>query len=535
MLEVDSSHKKIDLSSIDMRKAKKLGVKLGAVVLSIFMMSGYGKKKANEKKELERTDVVHEEVLEVSPMAEGYRVIEEHDPSELVGKCSRGVRFTFDDDRDVDLSELTYEDLSHVVECYLVLDDDDENNYDYLNYMPNVKKLTILDNESTKPRLDNVDGSRLPGGIDIIVYCSRNGKFGSDKYGFLENVPDINMLDIKRTTDIDYLFVQNLRQVHNISFGIGEYPNFLYRDMTYLDSLHLTGKTYDVVMCFPINELEASGVTVIADNLKELEEVDRQIEEIVSGLNIGANATEQEKLNAVLTYVLTEFSYEASGLPSEEVFRLVYGEGYLDGAMRNDGQICGNYAAMTSTLLKRVGVDALNLTSIVHNDSCHAWNAVKIGDYYYFVDACFLDSGDYATQYFANNDTSVIGGLEWYLVDPTELEATDYSHMIDFLPYGMEIKSIPDEIENDLKPKNTEDVYEEIIEDDLEHNNIVDISDKEFKVTINGKIMTIGARAFVGVLAALGIGKLVYNKRKREQQIRDIDYNSDYDPFKRRY
>ena len=412
---------------------------------------------------------------------------------------------------------MTYDDLSHVVECYLVLDDDESNNYDYLNYLPNVQQLKIFDNESTIAMLDNIDGSRLPDGIIIEIIGGDGALFDREKYSFLEDVSDIDTLKLM-FSNLDSSFVQSLKQVNNLILNIMRFSNFEYSDMTYLDSLTLNGRTYDVVMYFStdaINELESNGVNIIADNLQEIKDINGQIDDIVESLNVDENATEQEKLNAVLTYVLTELAYdpEIAGYLArgeEHDSSAFYEEGALDAAMTNETQICGNYAAITSTLLRRLGVEACDLSSNEHDSVTHAWNAVKIGDYYFFVDACWLDN-DYTPEYFANNDTRIIGNLTWYLVDPTDANEIDPTgmHDLQYIPAGMEIQGIPDEIE-----------------DELRYRSVEDISDKEFEVTINGKIVTIGAAAFVGVLSALGIGKLVYDKKERERRRRFGNYGN---------
>ena len=530
MLKVDKNHKRIDLREIDLKRAKELGLQIGAATLTLFMLSGCGKKKLEDN--VKKNDVIPTTSQEIAideveeTVVKEYN-IEEHNPDELVGSFSRGVEFKFADGRDVNLNELTYEDLRHVVECSLVVDDDEKNNYDYLNYMPNLKSLKILDIGSTKARLDNIDGSRFPSDISIEFYCSDNAEFSEEKFGFLKDVQNIHTLGISFTSNVDSSFIQSLKQVHNLKFNVARFSNFTYTDMTYLDSLELIGGTYDIVTCFStdtIKGLEEHGVKVTADSLAEIKEVDKQIDDIVASLNIDDNATDQEKLNAVLTYVLTEFTYDpevasSQGVEHESLSSSFYKNGSLDAAMTNETQICGNYAAMTSTLLKRLGVEAFNL-----NSKTHSWNAVKIGDYYYFVDACWLDN-DYATECFANNNTSEIGNFSWYLIDPTELDAIEKSHNATFIPHGLDIKDIPENVENEVK-------YKEVIQN-LDEDKVRDITGKKFEVTVGGKIITIGASAFVGVLAALGVGKLIKSKKERERifaSSKPLD-----DPYGRRY
>lgn len=565
MLNVDESHKKIDLTKIDLKKARELGLKIGATAVTLFMLSGCGKKKAEKHvNSVEPTETSQEMVLEetLPSVSKTKKILEttkkvktfdikEHDSSELVGSFSRGVRFKFDDDREIgsfdddieiELSKLTYEDLSHVVECYLVIDDDENNNYDYLNYMPNLKTLEILDYESTKPRLDNVDGSRLPNGINITVYSSGYDEFSKEKYKFLKDISDIDTLSVMFYNNIDSQFLQSLKQVHNLQLSVSRLPNFIYTDMTYLDSLELYGQPYDITMCFStdeIKELEEHGVKVIAENLDEIKEVDKQIDEIVKELNVDPNATEQEKLDAVLTYVLTKFSYDSQvaesiekGIEHSELTESFYEKGGLYGAMTKDTQVCGNYAAMTTTLLKRLGVESYVLGSIEYLDTTHAWTAVKVDDYYYFVDACWLDS-DYAAECFNNNSKSEFGSFSWYLVDPTEVEETDYYHTLAAKPSGLKIEEVPEEVEDRVRYK----------DEGLDENKVEDISKKEFHVKLNGKTIVIGASAFVGVLAALGVGKLVYDKKKMDDRRRrrqlnsmfDDPYSDPYGGYRRRY
>ena len=56
MIEVDKSHKKIDLRNIDIKKAKELGIKIGATALTLFVLSGCGKKEV--KKNVDENEII---------------------------------------------------------------------------------------------------------------------------------------------------------------------------------------------------------------------------------------------------------------------------------------------------------------------------------------------------------------------------------------------------------------------------------------------------------------------------------------------
>ena len=246
----------------------------------------------------------------------------------------------------------------------------------------------------------------------------------------------------------------------------------------------------------------------------------------MDSFNLSENATDQEKLNAVLTYVLCNFEYDPDvasaydeyGLGSSELHaamsKVICENGDLEAGLEGDTQICYQYAAMTSALLNRLDVD-----SDIISSRTHAWNIVKIGDYYYYVDSTWLDS-DYSAECFKNNDTKTFGEFSWYLVDPTEIKELDpgHSHEVRMYPSGVELKDIPEDVESSVR-------YQ-ILDEEKE---IVDISDKKFEVTVGGKIVIVGAAAFVGVLAALGVGKLVYDKKQIDEIHRRR--RQEYDPY----
>lgn len=516
MIKIDKTHKQIDLKDIDLKKAKELGIKIGSISLALFMLSGCGKK-TDKDQEVDVTPTTTQEiVLEDSSIEEVKTYnIQEHDPSEHI-ECNGLVINEFDDGRTPMIRNYTYDDLAHAVDVTLTIDSLSDS--DLLNYMPNVKNLWIHDNGNID-LIDNVDGSRLSDGIKIEVDPFHS--FDRNLWGFLEDIGDIDTLEVSGNIDGEYL--QSLRQVHNLKLGYFSHFDFQYIDLTYLDSLTLGGNPYNISMLFSnelLNELEENGVEIYFTHTDEetVRDINNQIDDIVDSLEISEDATDQEKLNAVLTYVLCEYEYDSAvsdaihnyGIDSEENLNAMSEHmgnhsSSLEIALEEDTLVCADYADITSVLLRRLGVE-----SYVVNSSGHAWNAVKIGDYYYFVDATWLDN-DYTPEYFVNNDTGAIGDLTWYLVDPTDANEIDSSGMHDmrYIPNGLEIQEIPDEIEDEVK-----------------YRNVEDISDKEFEVTINGKIITIGAAAFVGVLSALGIGKLVYDKKERERRRRLGNYGN---------
>ena len=116
-------------------------------------------------------------------------------------------------------------------------------------------------------------------------------------------------------------------------------------------------------------------------------------DEIIRSFNLDESATDEEKINAVLIYCLENLEYDSevaslldSGRRDEVDYSAFYAEGSLYGALENDSQICGNYAALMKALLHRLGIDSYYLTS-----ENHAWNLVEVDGEYYYYDATWLD------------------------------------------------------------------------------------------------------------------------------------------------
>ena len=617
-LKTDKSHKKLDLKGLDLKKAKRLGLDIGLTSLTLLMLSGCGK-----KSDIEYTDTpepvrqeytmeedphedIREDIVQVDQVLDSIDEediveekkeysISEHNDDEKVGEDLEGVVLFDKDGRYLSNSDVTYGDLKNVDSVIININTD--RSCDVLNYLPNVESIEIYDASLGDSTFDNVDGSRLPSNVEIKITpnASYSTRFTREKYGFLSDIPDIGKLTIQNlgVCNYDSKFIQSLVNVHNLEIGINFYSNFEFDNLSHLDSLTIVGDTYDIPVYLSsdnVNELKSNGVNVNIVDLdgndisSEIEGINSKIDDIVSSLNIDDNMSDQDKLNVILTYVLTEYNYDeevsdslSSGTEiSDETRAKFYGKGELTGNFLNDTQICGNYAAMTSALCKRVGLNSYNLIS-----DNHAWNAVKIGDYYYYVDSTWLDGQKFqqvefvqseddpntftsqvtsestAADFFKENNKGEIGGLSWYLEDPTEIDEINTSkkesHDLLFTPVGLDLKDVPEDVENQVKykeiaeptdvttidtPEDTVTMYDEdgntfeaTTEEKID-NNVQDVSKKKAVVKINGKTIIISVSALVGVLSALGIGKLVHDKkererrRRREREMRDYEMNS---------
>ena len=333
----------------------------------------------------------------------------------------------------------------------------DGENYDYLNEMVNLETL-IINDYSTTNLLDNIDGSVFKNKINIEIYRKDyKQSFTKEKFGFLKDIPYINKLTLGKPLElgstynnkimnainnsiilnkfksvsynIDSKFLESLKNVHNLDLAIDEYFRYTYNDLTFLDSLHLNGGAYDVAIYFSnedIKNLEKSGVVVTTKDMDELVKVNNQIDNIIKELNIKSNTKDIDKLDIVLSYVLSNAKYDETlnGVTDVSNYNLskFYKDGFLKGFLNGDSQICGNYASIMNVLLNRVGVN-----SYLINSPEHIWNTVSIDNKYYYLDATWIDDTILKTsnkeitaeQVFSNKEYSYLkSNFEWYLLEP---------------------------------------------------------------------------------------------------------------------
>lgn len=364
------------------------------------------------------------------------------------------------------------EELKHITKVEIDLIDGE--NYDYLNQMTNLETL-IINDYSTKPLLNNIDGSVFKNKINIEIYRKNyEQSFTEEKFGFLKDIPYINKLTLGRPLElgstydnkimnvinnsiilnkfksvsynIESKFLESLKNVHNLDLAIDEYFRYNYSDLTFLDSLYLNGGAYDVAIYFSnedLNNLKNSGVVVTTKDMDELVKINNQIDNIIDELNIKDNMKDIDKVDVVLSYVLKNAKYDEDLAKAEDVtyynLSKFYKDGYLKGFLNGDSQICGNYASIVNVLLNRV-----NVSSYLISSPEHIWNTILIDNKYYYLDATWID--DVIVRYsnkeitaeeiFSNKEYSNLkGSLEWYLLEPELVDTLELEmHTPTFIP-----------------------------------------------------------------------------------------------------
>ena len=333
--------------------------------------------------------------------------------------------------------------------------------------------------------------------------------------------------------------------------------------------MDLTGEEY--------NALTKAGVKVTFDEESDLQTylgINNELDAIVRQLNLDANSTDQEKLDAILIYILDNLSYDEqvsealqNNTEHSELTRSFYQGGYLYGALEKSSAICGNYAALFEALAERTGLDSYFLLS-----PNHAWNLVEINGEKYYVDATWLDSsglrvdkmGSYTDPFTGELVENVYisttisaqeaiqtgygEALDWYLANPESYpysETQAESHEVINLPsiFQLNPKMAAEKEETVIDMTQTEETtpVEEIeptqepVENETQapaETEPIKISDEDkFEVKIGDKKWIIGGAAAIGLMSALG-GAVAYNKKKKaEERRRRMQQNPFNDDF----
>ncbi len=266
--------------------------------------------------------------------------------------------------------------------------------------------------------------------------------------------------------------------------------------------------------------------------------INKKLDKIVDELNINQDSTPQEKIDAVLLYVLEHSEYDDYirentygndpdewSSEVENAMSSFYNDGILYGFLYKKTQICGNYAAGVESLLDRVANP--DLSAYITSQS-HAWNIIKIGDESYYLDATWLDdhcctiwedSGEVEKTYDSDGTLlgeghTVIGREEYDAEKHIQEGSTDKLNWY----------------HESISPENMRRLEESDVDEKLSHDpnyipsymlseeKTIDLTDKNVNVTINGVTIAVSSTALVGALLGAGLAIAAGKKRKRNRE-----------------
>ena len=541
MLEVNHNHKKADLRHLISSPTR---TRISALGISLMMALGSGA--------LPVSAMTPEKSNPLSAMFESDSDISLDTivaiPPEYQGAVESRIYYEKDEYTVGDLLSLT----SLSLPIY-----NESSSLDWLNYCINLEYLTLIikaeDTDLLKdieilPNLKTLDlygtsdvsadafSNQSSGKVNLsfLVYTASdtsadafsNLSLDKDNFSFLKNGNlekiSLNGFDIEKGV-LEEL-IPDIKTIIINSSTYGSCSNIIQTDFTKFKALEKldfqTMMPYNIAVKFSSEDYQTlinQGTLITASEegtIEEVIQINQKLDKIIKELSISKDATDKEKLDKILIYVLKNLKYSPEvkkASPNSPEYNALSQDFYTNGVLYsplNEGTaICGNYAALVTALAYRV-----DLYSEILRSNDHAWNLVEVENQYYYVDATWLDTDKYFSTKEQVKEIKKGNGAQydWYLEDPTNYP---------FYPHDAhEAINIPDFIE--IKP---------IVESKSNDNNIQDITNDKFKIDIGGKELIIAGGALVGVLSALG-GAIAINKnRKRKKYRRQRPYDFDYD------
>lgn len=374
------------------------------------------------------------------------------------------IKIKFDDNRVVLNKLYSYDDYEHTTSVNIYTREHED--YQYLNKMSNLKNIFIYYGID-KSIFDKVNLKKIKNPLDVTIACKTNTiSFNEKNFRFLKEISCIDTLTLFVDDNIDYDFLNSLKNVNNLNLIIDEYFNIRYDKLTNFKKIILNGYANNIAISLSKKEYDfllSNGTLIETNEIDKLIFILNEIENIINNLNINENMKDIDKLNTILGYILGKCDYDL------EAYKLIkankeylinyskfYYKGFLTGVFDYSSQICGNYAALLNALCNNVGIESYFVRS-----ENHAWNIIKIDDNYYYVDSTYLDDSfniyyyddlknpvkinESAENIFKEGIQFKINQLDWYLKDPTEVY--DKNHSLINNIYGVELKEIPDDLE----------------------------------------------------------------------------------------
>ena len=137
-------------------------------------------------------------------------------------------------------------------------------------------------------------------------------------------------------------------------------------------------------------------------------ELCKQVDEVLSSLDITDNSSEYEVICAIYDYICSNVTYDYENLDNDD-YKLKY-TAYA--AMVNKTAVCNGYAMLASRMLTQAGISCCFVTGTNLKGCAHVWNIVGIDGVYYYVDTTW-DAGkkpeNYA--YFLRGESDFTGHI----------------------------------------------------------------------------------------------------------------------------
>lgn len=451
---------------------------------------------------------------------------------------------------------ITIKDLKEVKDSFVSITALTDSNLEWINYLGQVDYLSIIIRADNTEMLRKIES--IPGVENLsLISMDDTHELNEEDFAFIKNTPQLKGLSISGLK-IHPGFIESLQNLKVLTLFADENIDIDFRKLTNLDELDLSiSDPYDIAIDFTKEEydlLKNSGVKIEfhSDEFEKMYlEISEKLDNIARSLPVDKDSTDREKLDAILVYVLEKLDYDSDvanllflGEDTSHLSKTFYENGALYGALEKDSAICGNYAALTGALAKRIGLESYYAVS---ND--HAWNIIEIDGEQYYVDSTWLDSsglreqtttsgitesGQYYTQTTFTSipaEQAIKDGrqdeLEWYMEDPTNLpESKEHKESHDIINLPSYIKLVPIKTEESQEETITENENIEIEETKpieketptIEETESIKITKEDkFELHVGDKMWIVSGAVAFGVLSGIG-GIVAVKKKKKEEE-----------------
>lgn len=543
-LEVDKSHKKIKFEQVK-KPLKRFSIGVAGALLAISLYSGSISTVAKAS-EVENSSIVwnidDQEINIPEAISDDIAFKLGKNPGESINSS--------------DLDKISF----------LTLEINDQvNSLEFLKYFNNLETLFIFIDTDKLDILKDLAYSKSLVNVNIMSRIDEYNTLDKDSLSFIgksDSIKKITLTDnylLSPGCEEELNKLEELELIGGVNYDI---------DFSKLDNLKVldlsASKPYDMAVYLnssEYNSLISKGVTIkFSDENAKNKYLDAssKLDEIVSKLDVSKDDSTEDKMNAILIYVMENLSYDeevskmvANNTDTGEKASQFYEDGRLYGSLYKNSAICGNYAALIEALMDRL--DVAQNSFFVLSDN-HAWNLIRIDGEPYYVDATWMDNftkkiqessetydenghkvvsisflTKYAADYIREGNTDE---LDWYKesINYDDIASKDKhnSHVATYLPdYATKIdEKNNDKVDSDVKG---------------ESSDAKDISsDEKVKVKIGTKEILIGSGALIGILGA-ACGTVIAIKKKKENERRRMmmngmygnDYDNSYTPTRR--
>lgn len=195
----------------------------------------------------------------------------------------------------------------------------------------------------------------LPSTVKYLSFkkCS----FITDLSTLSDYCPNIEVLDL------------NIMNLTDLSF-IYKLPNL--KVLLISDSAAITP---ELVNYLEKNNIETNiGLLDIAASVH----IDNILKEIIK-----PNMTDEQKIRAITLYVINNIDYDINSISDSNSSPLI-------STLLNKNGVCTSYAYLTTTLLRKAGIDAFR---IINDD--HAWTLVNLDGKFYYIDPTNINKNEF--------------------------------------------------------------------------------------------------------------------------------------------